>query len=235
MANSVHNAGKGWLALVAALCFSAVPSGAANLTVCGILDGSGADSDGLANGAVSTACAFGANGSFAGRVQESADPLNYWVFITGDFRGAGSSSFVSSQFSLSGSGDLFPFVNSGLLTGPNGDVAVPQDFLSVTATATNFSAGPASAFVQPVSFGPLPVGLSGFASPVSGSFGGLGTLTLAVTFVAGTNDSYSFPPGYVALLASTDPTRIIPEPSTLFLFGSALAALALFARRPAKR
>jgi hypothetical protein len=219
------------LALTGFPWFCPFRAGASELTVCGVLDGSVGDANPAA-GVVTTSCTFGATGSFSGTVTEDADPLNYTIGISGTFLGSASSlSFVTGSFSLSGMGDVYPFITfGGQLIGPSNVLADAADFFQLSAIATNFLGSSSNnATVMPMLPGePLPQPVTeSLGNLASGSFAGPGTLTAGIAFRAGAGATYSFATSGPRVLASTAPEHVIPEPSTLVLLTCGVVAMAV--------
>jgi hypothetical protein len=233
---------NGLSALFALLFFCPAHAGASNLTVCGVADNSAGDGN-SALGVVSTTCVFGSTGSFTGTVTESADSEDYWIFISGNFYGSGySSSFVTGHFSISpGSGDLYPFIegyptSGGQLRGPSGDLSSNGDYFTIGASSTNLTPtghGSPVATVYPLFMNSsLPQDLtSSLGNLLDGDFTANGNLTIGVDYFANPGDYYSFPNGSLVVLASTSLIHVIPEPSTLLLFGSVSAGFLLLRRK----
>jgi hypothetical protein len=141
-----------------------------------------------------------------------------FVDIVGTFQGSASvPSFVTGVFSLSGVGDLYPFISlGGQLLGPPGVVAGVDDVFQLSASATNFLGPSISTTVTPLPGEPLPQELpSSLGNIVNGIFTGLGTLTVGITFSAAPAATYSFANSGPTVQASTDPVHVVPEPSTL--------------------
>jgi hypothetical protein len=211
---------------IAALSLGAATSvRAANLTVCGIVDGSPADPDGLADGRITTSCNL-SGGQFTGSVSETETGFDYGFNIGGDFSGSASdASFITGMFGLGGAGDLYPYIQAGQLLG--GGLSTNTESLSVTAHATNFVGFPATAQVIPVAIGaPLPLALTdSLGQAQHGNFTGFGLLTISLDYQAAENHVFSFPGPGISVLASTGVVHIIPEPSTLALLGSGLVGL----------
>jgi len=198
---------------------------AASLTVCGIADGDLADTDGPANGSVTATCEF-PQGSFTGTVTEYTSPLTYGVRIIGSFYGSAYvDSFVTGQFSLDGWGDVYPFFSGGVLesTTPNA-ASTGEEFLAVHAIASN-QLPPywVSAQFTPTAGDLLPVGMGEIGDTVGGQFSGSGTLFVDLSYWTGGSDRYFSPS--IAVQASTDPERIVPESSTVLLVAFGIAGL----------
>jgi hypothetical protein len=104
-------------------------------------------------------------------------------------------------------------------------------FAQILDCGENFQFGQPSVTVVPLPLGaPLPVSLSnGKGHVIDGSFIGMGTLILSVDYSAGSNDYYSL---QAVGFASTDPGRVIPEPSTLLPVGCVVVGLILRRRKP---
>lgn len=201
---------------------------ASSLTVCDIADGDLADTDGPANGSVTATCEF-PKGSFTGAVTETTSPsaLTYSLIISGSFYGsAQDQSFVTGQFSLAGIGDVYPYIYQGgklASTTPNA-ASTGEEFLAVTAFASNQLASSATARVIPPAGALLPVEIGGsLGNLASGKFSGSGTLSVSLSYQTGGSDRYFSLPIFVQ--ASTDPNRVVPESSTVLLVVFGIAGL----------
>jgi hypothetical protein len=72
---------------------------------------------------------------------------------------------------------------------------------------------------------------SSLGNLLDGDFTANGNLTIGVDYFANPGDYYSFPNGSLVVLASTSLIHVIPEPSTLLLFGSVSAGFLLLRRK----
>jgi hypothetical protein len=219
--------------LAGVMWLSSINAFASSLTLCGVPDGGPGDPDGLADGSITTTCNF-AGGSFTGTAGEEISPngLSYRIVITGSFYGSAQDpDFVTGQFSLSGNGDVYPFMAAdGLLASTTANaVSTGEEFLTLVASASNHLASPATAQITPVFSGPLPVPLEQpQRDPANGEFSGPGTLRVSLSYQTGGLDRYF--DQAVIVQASTDPDRVIPEPSTVLLTGFGAAGLLVRAR-----
>lgn len=207
--------------LAGVIWLGSISSFASNLTVCGSADGATGDSDGLANGSVTATCSF-PQGFFTGTVTETISDLTYLIAISGSLYGSADNQLLATgQFSLVGEGSVYSYVlANGILESTNpGAASTGREFLTVLASASNHN--PSGAYGSPpvlIRAGkPLPIGIEfSIGTLDEGEFSGLGSLNLYLSYDTGGLDRrFSFPSSNLYAQASTDPNRVIPEPSTV--------------------